>query len=126
MTKVYCTICSKDKRTDRGLLPAKERYISERIEEVEKRANESGLLFVILSGKYGLLRPDDKIPYYDHLLKSEEVESLSEIVKQQITDLDATEIVFYMKPKENWGPYFTVLEYATRTLGIKLSIIPIN
>ena len=125
--KLVCTICSREKRTDEELLPAKNRYISERIDRVGKFATENGLPLVILSGEYGLLCPDDKIPYYDHLLKDEEVESLAEVVKQQIADLGATELIFYAKPREkNWEPYYLVLEIATEELCTKLTVIPVS
>jgi hypothetical protein len=121
--KLVCTICSKEKRDDKKLLPAINRYISKRIDKVSKIADESGLQFAILSGEYGLLMPDENIPFYDHLLKMNEVKSLSEVAKKQLSDMGTTEIIFYAKPREdNWKPYYLVLENATKNLGIKLDV----
>lgn len=123
MTKVYCTICSKDKRTDEGLLPAKERYISDRIKKVGALSENDKVPFFILSGEFGLLKSDKQIPYYDHLLISEEVATLTERATKQLSELKIDEVVFFAKPKKkNWIPYYDVLECATNALGIRLNV----
>ena len=62
---VLITTCSKEKRLDAGLLPAAQRYVSVRIAAVVARGQRLGLTVFILSGKYGLLRPDEEIEWYD-------------------------------------------------------------
>ncbi len=69
MSIAICTLCSRDKNEEVGLLPARERYVSERIRNVERIANELGVPFYIVSGKFGLLQADELIPYYDHEIK---------------------------------------------------------
>lgn len=123
MTKVYCTICSKDKRTDKGLLPAKERYISDRINSVGKLSENDKVPFFILSGEFGLLNSDERIPYYDHLLIPEEVAILTERATKKLSELKVGEVVFFARPKkESWVPYYDVLEGATNALGIEFSV----
>lgn len=123
---LVCTICSKEKRKDKELLPTKNRYISERIDEVGRIAEKGEFQFVIFSGKYGLLNPDEKIPFYDHLLKIDEVKSLTKIVEKQLADINPTEITFYAEPREgNWEPYYIVLENATKSMGINFKIQPL-
>jgi hypothetical protein len=123
MEKLYCTICSKDKKTDKLLLPAKERYISERIDLVNELSKKDNVAFVILSGEFGLLKPNENIPFYDHLLIPEEVATLTKKVTRQLSELSVDEIVFFAKPKkDNWVPYYQVLENATNKLKIKLAV----
>ena len=63
-----CTICSREKLEDRGMLPARERYTGSHITRVEELAISTMSPFFILSGVYGLLTPDEPIPHYDHVL----------------------------------------------------------
>lgn len=123
MAKVYCTICSKNKKTDKVLLPVKERYISGRIDRINELSESDKVPLVILSGEFGLLKPNEQIPYYNHLLESKEVAKLTKRVVRQLAELKVDEIVFFAKPKkENWIPYYEVLENATDKLRIKLVV----
>ncbi len=70
----YCTYCSAEKFYSETPIPAIELYNSERIKEIYDRAEEAREGFVILSGKYGLVKAYEKIDYYDHLLLPAEVE----------------------------------------------------
>lgn len=104
-------------------MPARDRYLSERITNVGKIALEANLEFLILSGEYGLINADQGIPYYDHLLKMDEVDALSDIVKKQIFELATEEIIFYAKPNaDTWVPYYSVIENATNATGVSLNI----
>ena len=86
------------------MLPASERYLSERITNVGKIALDANLAFVILSGEYGLIAVDQEILHYDHLLKMNEVDVLTDVVKEQISELgEVARIVnhrFGDKPKK--------------------------
>lgn len=63
---LYITYCSKKKnKTFDKLLEAITRYESERIEKIHNKAKEYGAEFRILSGFFGLISPDEKIPYYN-------------------------------------------------------------
>jgi len=91
----WCTYCSADKRTDPEPLPALERYLDDRIHALAAAAEAAGVAFLILSGEYGLLRPEAPIPWYDHLLQQEAVDSLAAKVSEQLTALGCTELTYY-------------------------------
>jgi len=91
----WCTYCSAAKREDPGLLPALERYLDRRIHDLAARATVAGMSFLILSGEYGLLRPDEPIPWYDHLLRADEVEALAARMAGQLEALGVTELVHH-------------------------------
>lgn len=122
--KAVCTICSKDKRAEAGLLPASQRYLSQRIIDVMKVAKQQNVPFLILSGKFGLIPAEREIPFYDHLLQDREVEELSKMVKRQIQELGVTTLEFYAKPKDtiNWGPYYETLEKSAAESGVGLTV----
>jgi len=125
MTKeIICTICSKDKRTDPSPLPAYNRYLSPRINQVKELADEDKLPFFILSVEYGLIPAEKEIKCYDHLLLEEEVTNLTNQVKKQLQKEKIGKIHFYAKPKTTpgWGPYYLVLEDSTKDLDINLQI----
>ncbi|RLG16788.1 hypothetical protein DRN62_03010 [Nanoarchaeota archaeon] len=124
--KIYCTICCKEKRRDEGLLPAIERYISKRIRRVYELSKRDGVGFRILSGKFGLLRPEDRIPWYDQKLLPPMVDDMIEVVKRQLKSQGITHVVFFAKDKEKfkgWRPYHKVLEKACSESGVKLEVI---
>ncbi len=107
-----CTICSKEKREDLKLLPAIERYTSSRIKNCYKRSINQGCKFLIFSGEYGFLYPHNLIPFYDHLLKKEEIDYLLPILKEQnkffnITSLDC---IMESRGKPGWESYYEILE----------------
>lgn len=81
---IFCTHCSARKGETTGLLPASQRYLSERIRQVEELAKQDGLRFYILSGEFGLLESGQPIPWYDHLSVSEEVPALVEKVTARL------------------------------------------
>ena len=74
--RYLCTICSKKKRLEAELMPARLRYLSSRISLLIEQSQISGIPLLILSGRYGLLSPDEQIPWYDHLLLEDEVMTL--------------------------------------------------
>ena len=71
-----CTYCSAGKHNSETPLPAIDLYKSSRITKVFETAEKSNVTFLILSGKYGLIRANEEIGYYDHLLIPSEVESI--------------------------------------------------
>ncbi len=121
--KVIVTICSKNKDNTVGHIPAYLRYKSTRIKQVTKIANEECLPFFILSGKYGLIKYNEPIPFYDYLLLDKEVARISKIVSTQIIDNNISSIDFYAKPKLNdWVTYYEVLGKAAKLSNINLNI----
>ncbi len=113
--KIVATICSRKKKEDPELLPAHERYLGLHVAAVNAIAKEQFTDFYILSGKYGLISGDEKIPNYDYLLEEKAVDDLVEIVVRQIAEAGITEIAFYTEDNPNWKPYEkTITQAAAR------------
>lgn len=121
----FCTICCKEKRTDPGQLPARERYLSARIEFVLKRGKEEGRNVLILSGKYGLIGPDDPIDWYDKILLDDDVSVFVPLVQSQLFKWRASSIHFFCLPRmtTGWSPYYDALEESTSKLGISITYV---
>ncbi|MCL4709347.1 hypothetical protein KJ068_29675 [bacterium] len=101
-----------------------ERYFSRRIRWVWRESQRAGKPMLILSGRYGLLTPQMKIPYYDHALSPAEVTKLAQKIIAQLTRRGVAALTFYARPRATpgWAPYFQVLEKACRRLDLKLHI----
>lgn len=125
----FSTYCSAEKETYGSPLPAINRYRSDRIRRIYSAAESAGTAFFILSGEYGLLKPTDPIPYYDHLLIGEEVETHSVTVAEQIKQHDITQIIFFTLPvtvDEKLAAYHACLRLACQTAAINLSFVEID
>ncbi len=122
--ELICTTCSKRKRRTSGLLPARHRYLSKRIRYVLDLAERSSRPAVILSGRYGLLAPDDGIPWYDRVLMADDVETLVPQLVEQLHSRRASAVLFYARPRSTagWRPYHDALEQACRRLGIPFEV----
>jgi hypothetical protein len=122
--KLFCTTCSKRKRRTHGLLPARYRYLSKRIRHVLDLAERSGHSALILSGRYGLIAPDDCIPWYDQALTADGVDTLVPQLVEQLQSRCATAVVFYARPRSTsgWGPYHDALEQACGRIGIEIEV----
>jgi hypothetical protein len=94
---VFCTYCSCEKSREPGRIPAIERYKSERIQKVYRAACGLEVPFFILSGCFGLLSPNARIPYYDHLLQDHEVPEMAEKIAKQIRTRRIEGFVFFTK-----------------------------
>jgi len=121
---LFVTYCSAEKSTTGEPLASIRRYSSKRIKEVYRLAKNEGAEFAILSGEYGLLKPETKIPYYNHLLQEEEVEKIANksliFLKHQG---DYEKIIFYSRPLDSnpqLKPYHRVLETVANKTGIEL------
>ena len=114
MKEVVCTVCSRLKDLSPGFLPARERYLGKHIALVREIAQESRKPFFILSGEYGLLHENDAVPSYDHVLREEDVESLTRKVIGQVEERDIRRILFYGKQKPEWQLYYKALLDACR------------
>ncbi len=123
---VYSTYCAALKKDTRELLPAIERYRSARIATVYQKAIEQGVPCYILSGKFGWLSIDEKIPYYDHLLLEREVPKHVPLVAAQIKLTAPSKIVYFTRPLEsdlNLKSYLKCIEDACRQNDIELEVI---
>lgn len=118
---LYCTTCCKEKRTNPQPLPALKRYVSERIWRIYKKSRADDACFRILSGKFGLLPPYRKIPFYDQALLSQDVPHISGIVQEQLAPMGVTQVVFFAKDVKmhpDWEPYYHCLYLSCMALGI--------
>jgi hypothetical protein len=123
---LVCTICCREKDRSDKLLPALRRYKSKRIDAVAGLARKSGLKFVILSGKYGLIDAEEPIPYYDKLMGAGD---LGEIIAANINFLEKKEVgkVIFLCPDPvtdpHVKPYLRSIQAAARGTGCKLETI---
>lgn len=105
-------------------MPAIEVYRSERINQVHRAAQESNAECLILSGKYGLLSTADKIAYYDHLLKAEEVDAHAQLLVLQLQEKGVSKVIFWMnsiKRDHQLEPYLDCIK-----LACKRALVPIE
>ena len=108
-------------------MPAHLRYKGSHVQIAKTIADKENMDLVILSGKYGIVSGEEKIPYYDYLLTEEDVSELVDKVKRQLRALEVTELDFYAERREgNWIPYYEVIEGATQQLNVKLKVIIIE
>lgn len=126
--EVFCTYCSKEKDEMIDLLPAIHRYKSKRIRKINEAANLLGFPMFILSGEYGLICTDSKIPYYDHLLLQNEVQSLvKEKVEPQLRERDINKIFFFLNPSDpNIKPYIDTISEACKLDNTKIIFVEVN
>lgn len=118
--KIISTICSRYKNETSELLPAGDRYVGSHIAQVKAVAHDLKIPFYFLSGKYGLISEDTKIPYYDYYLEDDAVDALVRVVASQIHEEKISEIEFYSEDKVSWTPYRRVIEIAARQSDIIL------
>ena len=125
----FSTYCSDTKAQGVSPLPAIERYRSLRIAKIYGAALGIGLSFYIISGKYGLVSAYQRIHYYDHLLLLEEVDSLVQLMTQQMKDYKLKSLVYFTAPlssDENLIPYKYALERSCIKTEIPYLIIELD
>ncbi len=122
--KILCAVCSSEKVKTKALLPAQKRYRSSRILKTIDYAKKHKLLLYFLSGKFGLIRSDVLIPFYDKLLTEDMVEGLIKRVVDQLKRDEISHIVFYAKPKsiKKWASYYNLIEKACKQTRTQLEI----
>ncbi len=125
----FCTYCSKDKSDAPDEIPAIQRYLSARINAVHDAAQRLGLSFFILSGEYGLIPPDQLLPWYDHLLLNTEVPALASRAVEQIARHGVTRLVYFSESfarDPQLVPYHTVLVEACSRAGVPIFVVEID
>ncbi len=127
--KILATYCSaeKDKRVD--LLPAYQRYNSERILDVKAEAESQDLTFMIFSGYFGLIHADQPIPDYDHLLRESQVEYHAKFVAVQIEENGVTDIEFHSRTIEEdpqLNNYHNCIQMAAEIAKVPVTIVHRN
>ena len=124
--KIVCTYCSSEKRKDGGMLPAVRRYRSERITGLAQATSLQGHPFMILSGEFGLVGPEDPLPWYDHLLQPDEVDTLAGRVAAALRLAGASEVEFHTAAPERVPqirPYQAVMTAACARADIGLRVV---
>ncbi len=125
MRKALCTYCSARKRRNPEMLPACERYLGPRIRSLHREAWREGFVFLILSGRFGLLNPSDPIPWYDHLLVQDEVPRLTDIVVEQLRILHLHTLTYVSAPLATTPqvrPYYNTILDACELSGVSLAL----
>ena len=84
------------------MLPATQRYISERIEFVFSEGRRLDKPFIFLSGKYGFIDSDYKILWYDKALEPENVASMVPILTKQLLEKGGSKIFFWKPTNNTW------------------------
>lgn len=119
---VMCTICSREKRHNTGLLPARIRYKGVHVKRVAEVARRFDIPFFVLSGALGLISGEELISDYDHRLVDCEIFALAIHVVEQIRSADISKIVFFQKDNSGWKPYCTTIRLATSAANIPLQM----
>jgi len=122
-----CTYCSREKSDAPGDIPAKERYSSKRIKEVLDICARRNLPLLFLSGKYGLIKAEKEISFYNQRLVDELVPQITELAIKQAKELEISELIFFTKSSnDKLRPYYEVMEAVSKQLGINLIIESLN
>ncbi|UCG04488.1 MAG: hypothetical protein JSW11_10995 [Candidatus Heimdallarchaeota archaeon] len=92
--KLLIVSCSATKDPEAKDIPAILRYSGEVFLILKSIISNSlwpqHIDLIIVSAKFGLLNPLDKIPYYDEALKMERISFLKKMIKAQVKTLDLT------------------------------------
>jgi len=130
MKTAFCTYCSAAKDEEPNSMPAIDRYFSQRIAKVSDAASQVGSDFLIFSGKFGLLKPADLIPFYDHLLVDEEVADMVPRVADQLktimADTGLQALLFFAHSLEDdplLGPYLRCLQEAGLMVKCSVAVV---
>lgn len=124
--KIYLTACGKKKKRDSCKIKSIDRYLSKRIKTIYNKSKRDSVNFRILSGKFGLLKPDEKIEWYDKLLLKKDIPELEKIIEKQIKNQKINEIIFFaINTKEDKlsKPYLEVIKKVCLKNKIKLKIV---
>ena len=81
--------------------------------------------FTVLSGKFGLLFPDDPIPYYDRLLKEGDIPRLSEKVSNFLKENSVQKLLFLVPDPEKdpaVRSYIECVKRGCRKAGASLQV----
>lgn len=121
----YCTYCSAEKHSVETSVPSMQLYNSARISSVFEAAKQKNKSFLILSGKYGVVEPNEAINYYDHLLSTSDVENHADLIAAQLMNKKVTSLEFYMNSvasDQNLQAYKDCISMACTKASIPLKI----
>ena len=84
---------------------------------------------MILSGEFGLVKPNQLIPDYDPRLRSNGVAAHVETVAAQLAELEVRHVVFFArseKTDENIGPYLKCINAACDKVGLPITTVEVE
>ena len=84
--KIYATYCSADKSSAPGEIPASNAI--QAVVFVGKQTCPKAWRPFIVSGKYGLIKAEEEIAYYDYLLTSDVLNEHLQLLSQQLSKLE--------------------------------------
>ncbi len=126
---VYSTYCSNKKNRSSHLMPAFKRYQSKRISAIHRTCLTQNIPLLILSGKFGLIKANEPIYYYNYLLKPEDIEEHSNKVAEQLKKLGVQDLVFFTIPIEKDNKiisYIECMKIACRIAEVKFKLVNLN
>ena len=116
---LHITPGSRDKNRLRKNLEAIKKYDSERITQVKALTDQRNEEFAILSGKYGLIRPEEEIPFHDEMVREMNISELLTHVKNFLQSRDIDEVIYYSADFEGESiPYLKLVKTACDALDI--------
>lgn len=118
--RAVCAICGPEKMKSERKVSALERYSGAHIKRAAEIAKNSEMRFFILSGLFGLLEPEEQIPYYDYPLEKKMVARLATRVTAQLGAHHITELVVYVEGKQDEKFFEEVLTLAAQQSRVKL------
>jgi len=107
----FITHCCRRKSRKKGLLPARRRYLAGYVNDVLELSKSQGAGFLILSGKFGFLKENGKIPYYDKLLTYPDFDSLNRAVDRQYKKYKFKKAVFFHIDTKTDGKVGTYVDF---------------
>lgn len=122
--KHYCTTCCPEKSKEGSPIASIDRYLSPRIQAVYQKSKKEDVSMLIFSGKYGFIKPETKIPWYDKILKEEEVDKNTSKWTKQLLRYRVSALTCFLKPRseEGWNAYHQAIKAACRDAKIKLLV----
>lgn len=127
--RILCSYCSAAKRLDEGLLPAIERYRSDRLRALWREGAATGAPLHILSGAFGLLAAEAPIPWYDHLLAPGEVAAMAARVAATLREAGITAVEYRTATAAvapDIVPYLEVMRAACAEAGATLVVVELE
>jgi len=110
-------------------MPAIRRYPSPRIRAVYRDSKRRAAGFAILSGRFGLLGPHQRIPYYDHLLQAREVPALLPQMAGYLKRKGYRTVHFYHEQVRRFPqlkPYLKAIKCACQTDDVRLKLVELS
>jgi hypothetical protein len=104
------------------------RYLGRRIRRVLREAERRGAPALIFSGRFGLLAPARRIPWYDQALRPEDVPAMAGRLERQLRRLGVEAIEFWARPASTpgWRPYHQALGAACTAAGVRLRRVALD